>query len=60
MRNPATLRIALQQSVSLQAHYARLLNMHDGGQRMIFETSEALVERLRKIGRFDNVAKEES
>ena len=38
---------ALEQSVKLQAHYAELLNMHDGGQRMIFKTPEEWLKRLR-------------
>jgi hypothetical protein len=29
----------LQESVKLQAHYAELLNMHDGGKRIIFKTA---------------------
>jgi hypothetical protein len=42
------LRIALRESVKLQAHYASLLNGWDGGQRMIFENSEAWIARLRE------------
>lgn len=42
------LRIALRESVKLQAHYASLLNVWDGGQRMIFENSEAWIARLRE------------
>jgi len=38
---------ALAESVKLQAHYAALLNMHDGGQRMVFPTVEAWLERLK-------------
>ena len=40
---------ALAESVKLQAHYAELLNMHDGGQRMVFPTVEAWLERLTPI-----------
>ena len=39
---------ALEESLKLQAHYAELLNMHDGGQRMIFKTINEWVARLRK------------
>lgn len=42
------LRIALRESVKLQAHYASLLNQWDGGQRMIFDNSEAWISRLRE------------
>ncbi len=38
---------ALAESVKLQAHYAELLNMHDGGQRLIFPTVDAWLERLK-------------
>ena len=44
------LRKALEESVKLQAHYAELLNMHDGGKRMIFPTVDAWIERLKKTG----------
>jgi uncharacterized Zn finger protein (UPF0148 family) len=40
---------ALAQSVQLQAHYAELLNMHDGGQRMIFPTVEVWLARLAEL-----------
>jgi hypothetical protein len=43
---------ALEESLTLQAHYATLLNMYDGGQRMIFETSESWIKRLRETGAF--------
>lgn len=45
------LRSALEESVKLQAHYAVLLNMHDGGSRMPFDTVEAWMDRLREIKR---------
>lgn len=45
------MQIALAESVKLQAHYADLLNMHDGGQRMIFADSAAWLARLREIGK---------
>jgi len=44
------LRIALDESVRLQAHYAKLLNMHDAGKRMIFPTTALWLLRLRETG----------
>lgn len=43
------LRFALAESVKLQAHYAELLNMHDGGARLIFPTVESWLERLSRL-----------
>ena len=40
---------ALEESVKLQAHYAELLNMHDGGERIIFKSVKDWIERLRHI-----------
>ena len=42
---------ALRESVRLQAHYAELLNMHDGGERIVFKSVEDWIDRLKKIGR---------
>jgi hypothetical protein len=42
-------RTALAESVKLQAHYATLLNMHDGGKRLIFPTVESWLDRLRSV-----------
>lgn len=44
---------ALVDSVSLQSHYAQLLNMYDGGQRLTFEKDLPFkwLERLREIAR---------
>lgn len=39
---------ALKASLSLQVHYAKLLNMHDGGERMIFKDVNAWKERLNE------------
>lgn len=44
------LRIALDASVRLQAHYAGLLNMHDGGKRKVFKSTGAWIRRLRVTG----------
>lgn len=43
------LRHALVESLKLQSHYAELLNMHDGGERIQFPTIEAWLERLRSV-----------
>ena len=37
---------SLKESVKLQSHYANLLNMHDGGERMIFKNIDEWIERL--------------
>lgn len=42
----ALLRRALAESLRLQSHYAMLLNMQDGGQRMRFDSVDAWLERL--------------
>lgn len=40
---------ALDESVKLQSHYAKLLNMYDGGQRTCFKDSEEWLTRLKAI-----------
>ena len=45
----AKLEAALKQSVELQSHYAELLNMHDGGQRLAFANVEAWLDRLAAL-----------
>jgi hypothetical protein len=42
---------ALERSVKLQSHYAELLNMHDGGQRLQFASADAWLARLAKLYR---------
>lgn len=37
---------ALEESVKLQSHYANLLNMHDGGERLTFDSPAAWMNRL--------------
>lgn len=37
---------ALEESVKLQSHYAELLNMYDGGQRMPFASAQEWLDRL--------------
>ena len=43
------LREALEESVKLQSHYAGLLNMHDGGQRIQFANADAWLKRLQAL-----------
>jgi hypothetical protein len=45
------MEIALRESVSLQSHYAALLNDYDGGKRLQFESSDAWVKRLKDRGK---------
>lgn len=45
------LRKALEQSVKLQSHYAGLLNMRDGGTRMIFKDADDWMARLDRLER---------
>jgi hypothetical protein len=44
------LRIALEASLTLQAHYAELLNAWDGGTRRLFPTVEQWLARLVETG----------
>jgi len=53
-----TLQIALDESVKLLAHEEELLNMHDGGRRMIFKTSEEWIARLVEVGKIKTDAGE--
>jgi hypothetical protein len=49
-RNSSTeLRRALKASLKLQSHYAQLLNQYDGGQRMIFDSMDKWLARLREV-----------
>lgn len=41
---------ALAESLKLQAHYGELLNMHDGGKRLLFPTIDLWLARLRETG----------
>lgn len=49
------INIALVESVQLQSHYAKLLNMHDGGERRTFSCIAEWVERLRETGTIPRV-----
>jgi len=40
---------ALEESVKLQSHYARLLNMYDKGKRMEFSNAKAWLLRLKEL-----------
>ena len=46
---PVNIQEALTESVKLQSHYASLLNMHDGGQRIQFANAEAWLARLARL-----------
>jgi hypothetical protein len=43
------LRAALDESVKLQAHYAKLLNDYDGGKRIAFGCAQEWMDRLRAL-----------
>lgn len=47
-RHPRVLK-ALERSLEVQSHYARLLNDYDGGERMTFNSAEAWIERLAVV-----------
>jgi len=40
---------ALEESVKLQSHYAKLLNDYDGGKRLSFDSSHDWIKRLRQL-----------
>ena len=40
---------ALEESVKLQSHYAKILNMYDGGERLQFNNADEWVDRLRSL-----------
>lgn len=43
------LKHALDESVKLQSHYAELLNMYDGGKRMVFKSGDEWLARLDEL-----------
>ena len=43
------LQEALNESIKFQSHYAELLNIHDGGERIIFKNSEQWIKRLQAL-----------
>ena len=43
------LKELLEESFKLQVHYAELLNMHDGGERIVFDSIEQFEERLKML-----------
>lgn len=44
-------RIALDESVALQSHQAKMLNIYDGGERREFATGDEWIARLVECGR---------
>lgn len=49
VQQSADLKEALNRSLALQSHYAKLLNMHDGGNRMVFADADEWIARLRML-----------
>jgi hypothetical protein len=47
---------ALEQSVKLQSHYAKLLNAYDGGKRRGFASAQQWMDRLKEIDTPDSAA----
>ena len=45
----AVVKVALEESLKLQSHYARLLNQYDGGARIGFKNAKAWMRRLKQI-----------
>lgn len=45
----AELYKALEESLRIQSHYAKLLNMYNGGQRLKFDSVLNFVLRLRSL-----------
>ncbi len=45
------LHMSLEESLKLQSHYAKLLNAHDGGSRLRFDSVDEWMARLRKLGK---------
>jgi hypothetical protein len=45
------LEYALEESVKLQSHYAKLLNMYDNGKRIEFPDAKSWLMRLRELER---------
>jgi hypothetical protein len=49
MSETERLRVALEESVKLQSHYASLLNQYDGGQRMTFASADEWLARVAEV-----------
>ena len=49
VQSQGLLEDALHESVKLQSHYAKLLNMHDGGDRQSFESAEEWINKLQQL-----------
>lgn len=47
----ADLRLALEESVKLQSHYAKQLNGWDEGKRVGFKSGDEWIARLRQTGK---------
>jgi len=44
---------ALEASIKLQSHYAKLLNAYDGGERLTFRDAKEWIDRLRRLAEND-------
>lgn len=40
---------ALKEALRLMSHYAKLLNMHDGGKRKVPITADKWIERINEL-----------
>jgi len=49
MKDIDVYKISLAESLSLQSHYASLLNMYDEGERRQFKTNDEWIDRLKEI-----------
>lgn len=50
------MQVALEESVKFQSHYAKMLNTHDGGQRIGFSGCEEWIAQLRECGKLPTLA----
>lgn len=50
-----SLSSALRESLKLQSHYAKLLNTHDGGERIMFESFDCVDQWMKQLGHGSSV-----
>jgi len=53
MNEIETYKIALAESIRLQSHYAKLLNIYDEGKRIQFKDSKEWIDRLKETGKIN-------
>lgn len=51
--SPSKIMRALEESVKLQSHYATLLNTHDGGNRLVFNSTMEWMDRIDQINKIE-------